>query len=90
MIENEPKVVKSDMKAAPCWSANSMKSARVLSASRPRGASVGCRALITEDVPATPSRLPTRNELTSPGLSYSRCAAGSEISRPPAAAAPPV
>ena len=90
MIENEPKVVNSDMNAAPCWSATLMKSCRELSASSPSRSSVGFKAAITEDVPERPSRLPTRNESTIPGRPNSRCAVGSEISRPLAGAAPPV
>ena len=58
-IENEPKVVKKETNAAPALSAAVSASCLVLSVSSPSAETVGCSALTTRSVAATPPRLAT-------------------------------
>ena len=58
-IENEPKVVKKETNAAPTLSAALSASCLVLSVSSPSAETVGCSALTTRLVAATPPRLAT-------------------------------
>ena len=87
-IENEPKVVKNDMNAAPAASAAQRVLLGVVGL-EPERRSVGSQRLHDRSVCATPPRLATKTPSTRPGLPSRRCAGASGISRPsPAVAAP--
>ena len=57
-IENEPNVVKNAMNAAPAWSAFSIASCFVLSASSPSCESVGCMRSMTCPLNSAPPSAP--------------------------------
>ena len=88
-IENEPKVVKSDMNDAPAVSAVSSASCFVLSTSRPSGVTAGFSRATTASVCATPPRFTTMIARTRPGWWSIACAAASGISSPDPEVAPP-